>query len=59
METPSTSLSDEYFAQDDTSEAIRHAKLSGIEITDEFADVVPEYDPNIHGEFDFDLSTRR
>src|SRR5690348_8330086 len=56
MEIPSNLPSDDYFPQDDVSEYQRHQELSGQEndSNDEWA----KYDPAVHGDLDFDLSTQ-
>jgi hypothetical protein len=48
MEVPA--VSEEYLPQDDTSELERYQKLRGID-----NDGNDWYDPNINGEFDFDI----
>lgn len=51
METTTSSDSDPYYAQDDTSEAIRRSVLVGDTSEDN-----PWYDANIHGDFSEDGS---
>lgn len=57
METPASN-SEPYYAQDDISEAQRHAKLTQMD-NDDGSDESWQYDPHIHGDFDFDLSPGR
>jgi hypothetical protein len=55
--TSSSNTGDEYVPQDDISEFHRHLGLSGQE--DDSNSDWSQYEPAVHGDFDFDLSTKQ
>lgn len=58
MEMPGSTSEEEYFPQDDTSEAKRHAKLTKIDGENDGSDTSGGYDlTDINRDFDFEFGT--